>query len=155
MGEYLVLLMGSKDVPNDMKESDSYRHLWSVGSWLQPTLEGMGMSEEEANTVCSEHGQRSFHTNPYEVAAWLLNEIQAGTWRATPMEELGDQLMKEHTRIEIRDGKKTVVMKVWNPESGASLLSTVERIRNLPPAEREIEMAKLKAEMAEISGATA
>jgi len=150
--ESLVSLRESEEVPQDMKENVGFQHIWVIGCWLQPALEATGMSEEEAATVCSEHGQRSFHTNPYEVAAWILNEIQAGTFTPTPMKELGEQLMKEHTRVEMRDGKRTVIMKVWSPESGASLLDTVEKIRNLPPEERDAAIAKLEAEMAELAG---
>lgn len=149
--EYAAALQNSDDVPEVMKNSVSFQHIWAVGYWLQPMLEATGMTQERASTILVEHGQRSFHTNPYEVAAWILNGIQAGTFQETPMEELAPVLLEEHTRTEIRDGKKTCIITVWNPEVADNLSETVERIRSLPSHEREAEIAKLKAELADFS----
>jgi len=150
--EYVANLQASEDIPEDMKSQPSFHHIWSVGSWLQPVLEEMGIAEERLGPICSEHGQRSFHTNPYEVAAWILNGLTDGTFTETPMQELATQLLEEHTRVEMRDGKKTHIMKVWSPDAGANLLDEVERIRNLPPEEREAAMAEIQAELARLEG---
>lgn len=146
--ETLKGLQEDPSIPEEAKSRGNLQHLWVVGTWLQSTLEELGHSEEKASSICREHGQRSFHTNPYEVAAWILNEIEAGTFVETPMEELGRKLLEENTRVEVRNGQRTVVMTVWNPDAAEDLIGTVQRIHNLPDQEREAEIAKIQAEIA-------
>lgn len=148
--DYLETLKNDETIPADMKGEASMQHLWIVGCWLQGALEDLGVEETKASSICREHGQRSFHKNPYVVAAWILNEVQAGTFEETPMEELGDKLMRENTRIEVRDGKRTVIMKVWSPTSASDLLKTVEALRNLPPEKQEEAKILIQAEMAQM-----
>jgi len=130
------------EVPSFLKSLAPFQDAWCAGGWLRAKLVANDCPEERVRRIVFEHGQRSFHDNPYTCAATMFNAFVEGTLQERPGDELALELIGHHIE---RQGD-ALVLKVGSPEVKARLEELIDRLKGLSPEEVEAEKERMARE---------
>lgn len=131
------------DIPTFLRTTQRFIDVWLSGCWLNRKLQEAECPDDRNKKIGFEHGQRSFHYDPYRVAAELFNQFEAGTLEENPGNELAEQLLNEN--IEMRGN--TMVLKVGGEEAKDALGKELDRLQALSPEELQAEKDRIGTEL--------
>lgn len=97
--EMLKALEEDTEVPDFLKETERFQHVWLAGCWLNNKLAEAGCEDELRQKIGFAHGQRSAFGNPYKWAGYYWSLYQKGA-HEEPGPELADRINNAHIRQE-------------------------------------------------------